>query len=160
MLDVIKKYFRDHLEPGRGHEESAEQQLRLATAALLIEVSRADNQINQAEQEAIATSIRDKFELTDAETEELVSLARREAEETVSYYGFTSLINEHFGQQQKERVIELMWRVAAADRYVDKHQEALVRKIADLLYVPHRVFITTKLSVLEENAMDSDGSNS
>lgn len=152
MLDAILKYFTDHLEPGVEHEESLEQQLRLATAALLFEVSRSDNQISESERDAIAQNVRNKFGLTDAETEELTNLACREAEETVSYYGFTSLINDHFSQEQKERVIEMMWRIAAADGHVDMHEEALVRKIADLLYLPHRAFIAAKLRVLEDDA--------
>jgi uncharacterized tellurite resistance protein B-like protein len=45
-----------------------------------------------------------------------------------------------------------MWRVAFADRRLDKYEEAQIRKIADLLYVPHKDFIRTKLRV--QQAMD------
>lgn len=155
MLDVIRNYFRDHLEPGAAGDEDREHQLRLATAALLIEVSRVDNRTRQVETDTVIAGVSKKFGLSDEETDELVGLARREAEESVSYYGFTSLINAHFDQPQKERVIELMWRVAAADGRVDPHEEALVRKIADLLYLPHRVFITTKLRALGQEGADA-----
>ena len=44
----------------------------------------------------------------------------------------------------KEKIVELMWRIAYADKELEKYEEALVRKIADLLYVPHSAFIAAK----------------
>jgi uncharacterized tellurite resistance protein B-like protein len=37
-----------------------------------------------------------------------------------------------------------MWRVAHADLELDMYEDHLVRKIAELLYVPHTEFITAK----------------
>lgn len=148
MLDAIRRFFRENLDPVEATDDDPVHQLQLATAALLFEVSRVDNVISADERDAITRAVKDKFALGAAETEELMDLAQREAEDSSSYYGFTSLINDHFTPEQKERVIEFMWRVAAADRAVDPHQEALVRKIADLLYLPHSTFIRTKLRVL------------
>ncbi len=155
MLDAIRRYFRDHMDPREPLDEDPQHRLQLATAALLIEVSRTDNRMDDVERTAILEGIRRKFDLDDRETDELLELARREAEESVSYFEFTSLINQHFSREQKQRVIELMWRVAVADGSIDKHQEALIRKIADLLYVPHRDFISAKLRVLDEQARDA-----
>ncbi|MCC5809149.1 MAG: TerB family tellurite resistance protein [Ectothiorhodospiraceae bacterium] len=148
MLDAVKRYFRSHILEEQ-QEESAETRLhglQLATAALLLEVARVDDdERGSLEMEAIAHGIRQKFGLTPQETEELLALAEAESRETVSYYGFTSLINDHFNAEQKERLVELMWEVALADGSSHAEQEALVRKVADLLYIPHRVFIQAKL---------------
>jgi uncharacterized tellurite resistance protein B-like protein len=152
MLAAVKRYFRKHiledeLEAGPAHDPHA---LQLAATALLMEIARVDSdQRHPVELDAIAAGIRGKFSLSEAETRELMALARAEADEAVSYYGFTSLINEHFDAEQKERLVELMWRVTAADGRVNEHQEALVRKVSELLYVPHSTYIRAKLRVLE-----------
>jgi len=152
MLDVVRRYFREYLDPVEALDEDPAHQLQLATAALLFEVSRVDNVVSPEERTAIMQAVTRKFSLDARETDELMRLAQREAEDSASYYGFTSLINAHFSPEQKQRVIEYMWRVAIADQHIDPHQEALVRKIADLLYLPHSVFIGTKLRVLEESS--------
>ncbi len=153
MLAAVRRFFRQQIleeENARSGSDDTHA-LQLAATALLMEVARVNaDQRDESELEAIAAGIRGKFELTDAETRELMALARAEAEEAVSYYGFTALINEHFGAEQKERLVELMWRVTAADGQVHRHQEALVRKVADLLYVPHSTYIRAKLRVLDQ----------
>ncbi len=34
-------------------------------------------------------------------------------------------------------MVEMLWQVALADRRLDKHEDHLVRRIAELLYVSH-----------------------
>ncbi|WP_181919242.1 TerB family tellurite resistance protein [Alkalilimnicola ehrlichii] len=92
----------------------------------------------------------DKFGLSVEEAQELQALAEQEAEQAVSDYDFVSLINSHFEQAQKVRIIEKLWRVAYADRNLDKHQEHYVRRIAELLHVDHKDYIATKLRVQAE----------
>ena len=65
------------------------------------------------------------------------------------YYDLTRLINNGFSAAQKVKVIELMWEVAYADDKLQKYEEALVRKVADLIYVPHSDFIAAKHRILE-----------
>jgi uncharacterized tellurite resistance protein B-like protein len=88
-----------------------------------------------------------RFSLSSAETEELAKLAEQEAGDAVSLYQFTALINRHFAASDKVRVIEMLWQVAYADGKLDRYEEALVRKIAELIHVPHRDFIQAKLRV-------------
>lgn len=124
-----------------------EQALRLATAALLIEVTRADYQVQQSERKAVVGAVRDLFGLSRQETDELIALAEEEVDGSVSLYQFTQLVDREFSQQQKARVIEMMWRVAFADLDKDHNEEYLVRKVADLLHVPHSTFIRTRHNV-------------
>lgn len=156
MLDAIRSFFTDHLaEPDSpGSVADDEHRLQLATAALLIEVTRVERRDDPDEAAAVESAVRRKFGLAPEETDELIALAREEVEKSVSYYEFTSLIHERFAPERKARVVELMWRVAAADGHVDKHQEALVRKIADLLYIPHQEFIRAKIRGLRAEGIE------
>ncbi|HLB15689.1 MAG TPA: TerB family tellurite resistance protein [Burkholderiales bacterium] len=58
---------------------------------------------------------------------------------------FTSLINKRFSPEQKARVVEHMWRVAYADAELSAYEQHTIRKLADLLYVPHGAYIAAKL---------------
>jgi len=117
---------------------------KLATAALMIEMMRMDDHIHDDEEAALLVLIKDKFELSDEETNELVNLAKSELKDSTDYYQFTSLINKQFSYAEKIHVIELLWQLAYADNVLDQDEEYLVRKISELIYVSHVDFITAK----------------
>ena len=155
MLSAIKKFFDLHIQesdPSAG--DSVELRLRIATVALLLETARADFDVHDEELATIASHAQKFFSLDHNETDQLVKLAEQEALNVTSYYGFTSLINSEFSPQEKTHIIELMWRVAYADKVLEKYEEALVRKIADLLYVPHSAFIAAKHRVKSSLGLD------
>ena len=82
--------------------------------------------------------------------DDLFILASEEARQSVDLYQFTSLIREHFSQEKKIKTIECLWTIAYADNHLDAHEEHLIRRIADLLYVTHQDFINAKHRVLKE----------
>ncbi len=120
---------------------------QLATAALLIEVSRADHRITDSERSGIEAHLRDKFRFSEVELQTLLSTADAKVEASTSLHEFTHLINQHLDRPSRAEIVTALWRIAFADGHIDKHEEFLVRKIADLLHVPHRAFIQGKLLV-------------
>jgi len=144
MLNAIREFFESHVAaPAEGGDER--HTIELATAALLVEVVRFDDEIEPAERDAVLRAVNEKFGLSGEEAATLVRLAEEEARQATDYYQFTSLINKRFSPEQKERVIEHMWRVAYADAELSAYEQHTIRKIADLLYVPHRAYIAAKL---------------
>ena len=151
MIRRIQKFFTDQIQSRvHGGQQSNEQALQLATAALLIEVTRADFHVEQSERRAVLSAVQGLFGLSRQETDELVAMAEEEVDGSVSLFQFTQLVDKEFSQQQKAAVIEMMWRVAFADLNKDHHEEYLVRKVADLLHVPHSTFIRTRHTVEAE----------
>ncbi|NLO79373.1 MAG: TerB family tellurite resistance protein [Xanthomonadaceae bacterium] len=148
MLDAIKRFFTDRLA-AEAAAEDAEHRLRLATAALLLEVARADQEMHQLELSAVEQAIQRCFRLPPDELARLLALAREHVRESTSDFPLTRLINDHYDQADKQRLVEMMWEVAYADGELDKYEEHLIRRIADLLYVPHNAFIAAKLRVAE-----------
>jgi uncharacterized tellurite resistance protein B-like protein len=136
MLRNIKQFFDQHLRvAGEPHVAGAHHALQVATAALLIEVMRADRELKEVERHTVTAAIQARFELSTEETATLLRLADTEAEQATDYYQFTVLINKHFSAAQKEQVVEYMWQVAVADHVVDRFERTLVHKVADLLHV-------------------------
>ena len=115
-------------------------------------MTRADFHVEQSERRAVVSAVQELFELSRQETDELVALAEEEVDGAVSLFQFTQLVDKEFSQQQKAEIIEMMWRVAFADLNKDHHEEYLVRKVADLLHVPHSTFIRTRHKVETELA--------
>jgi len=146
MFASIKRFFDANLTAATeaGSPVDQEHAYRLATAALLIEMTRADHDVKGIEREAVIHAVQRAFELDSAQTKELVTLAEQEANEATSLYEFTRLINRHFDPKQKEHIVELLWHVALVDGELDKYEEHLVRKVADLIYVPHLSYIRAK----------------
>lgn len=148
-LQAIRRFFdrniRDPVAGGAAHEHT----LRVATAALLVEITRLDGEITEQEQAKVDAIVRRRFELSSAQARQLIRLAEQEVREATDYYQFTSLINARFTPEQKEHMIEFLWQAAYADGALDRYEEHLVRKIADLIHVPHRVYLATKFRARE-----------
>jgi uncharacterized tellurite resistance protein B-like protein len=144
MLAQIRDFFEQHLRLDENQQTDREEALRLAAAALLLEMTRMDHQVLPEELNAVLAAIQDHFRLSEQRAKELFECAEVERAKATDYYHFTSLINQSYTAEQKAKLIELLWRVAFADSHLHKYEEHLVRKIADLLYVPHSAFIAAK----------------
>ena len=147
MLKTIKEFFEQNISLET--EVDIEHRLKLATAALMIEIMKQDGETKNEEVEAVKQALQTKFELTKTEIDELFTLASEEARQSVDLYQFTSLIREHFSSEKKIKTIEYLWTVAYADNHLDAHEEHLIRRIDDLLYVTHQDFMKAKHKVQE-----------
>ncbi len=158
MLDRLRSFFETQVAPveGRARDEHA---LHLAAAMLLLEVSRADFSVRDSELDQIGRILAQTFALTNEERDELVGLARNESDQALSIHPFVQLVNREFDASEKVRLIEDLWRVAYVDGRLDKYEEYHIRKIADLLYVPHSDFIRTKHRVADTIGVDADDSS-
>ncbi|GAA5216529.1 TerB family tellurite resistance protein [Corallincola platygyrae] len=142
MLERVKQFFSDL----QGSEiQQTQIDMKLAATALLVEVARADDNRSHVEQETIFKLLKKHFELSDAETQELLTAANQQSDESVCLYQFTSTIKKNASREQRIKLIQGLWVVAYADGEVDPEEEATIRKIADLLYVSHSDYIQAKL---------------
>lgn len=128
--------------------EASERRLQLAAAALLVETGKADYRRDPRERAAILAAVREAFTLDEDELADLVADAEATSAEATSLYEFTSLINQHYSAEEKQRLVRQLWQVAGADGDIDKYEDHLIRRIAELIYVPHSQFIRAKLEVL------------
>ncbi len=157
MLKAVREFFEKNVAGviEDSSEDQREHAYQLATAALLMEISRADREIDDDERDAVVRAVKKVFELDESETQTLVELAEEEAENATSLYEFTRLINDNFDHKQKQHVIEMLWQVAFADGHADEYEVHLIRRIADLIHVPHKGFIRAKLKVQSEIKAES-----
>ena len=144
MIKLLKDLLEQALVDQSEESADREHALKLATAALLVEIARADYRDEVVENELIFEMLKDHFSLTAEEAEALLNQAAEEVDHAVSLQGFTRLLHEHLSEQEKMQVLEMLWRVALADKHLDRHEDHLIRRVADLLYIPHRDVIRVR----------------
>jgi uncharacterized tellurite resistance protein B-like protein len=115
--------------------EERESALRLATAVLMVDVARADRIFDEAEFERTLKLIERQFGLTTEEAARLVNEADEKAVDLVSAYELTEVLHKYLDEDEKTRIVGLLWDIAYADGALDKYEDALILKISDLLYV-------------------------
>jgi uncharacterized tellurite resistance protein B-like protein len=109
--------------------------LRMATATLMIDVARADSVFDESEFDTLLELIASHFALPAEQAAELVIAANEKADDMVSVHEFTQLLHENLSENEKARIVALLWKIAYADGRLDKYEDSLVLKISDLLYV-------------------------
>lgn len=146
MLAKVQSLVKSMLESADQPADKTHS-LQLAAAALLVEVSAADFERHPEERRAIFDALSNVFGLDHATVASLVDGADHLVHTATSLYEFTRVLNDHCTHQEKLYLIEQCWRVAFADGHLDKYEDHRIRKLSDLLYIPHREFIQTKLKV-------------
>ncbi len=145
MIAGIKDFFNQFIQTGlRQAEIDEEKALQIATAALLFEMMRMDDQISDEERDSVAKTLLQMFGMDSGQLKTLMDLAEQEARQASGYHQFTSLINKGFDAGQKKHIIENLWFVAMCDGHLDAHETHLMRKIADLLHVSHADYVSAK----------------
>jgi uncharacterized tellurite resistance protein B-like protein len=146
VLTKIKQFFSVELD--LEHKNDPEKSIQLAAAALMIELSRADYQQDPEEQRAIESALKRSFTLEDSQLQELIALAEEENRDATSLYQFTTLIKDNYNADQRYELVKLLWHVALADGEISKYEDHMIRRVADLIYLPHSQFIKAKIAVL------------
>jgi uncharacterized tellurite resistance protein B-like protein len=149
MLNRVRSFFDEYLATDSKSASDPDASARCAAAALMLEMAHMDEAMTPVEQGAILSAVREGFGLSRDQAEELIACAQAEREQATDYHQFTSLIATNFDAAQRANLIQRLWQVAYADQVLCKHEEYLVRKVANLLHVPHSVFISTKLRAMD-----------
>ncbi len=118
--------------------------IQLAAALLLVEVMNADHNIDVREQDAVKAGLKNIFVLTDEEVRDVFEIAKEHSKDVIPLQKYTSILNKALQASEKLALLEQIWRVVFSDDELDKYEEHLVRRIAELLYIRHSDFILAR----------------
>lgn len=150
MLGRLKSILKNTLGDTVKVEADLEHDVRLACAVLLIDAARADHDAHDDEMQVVERLLRERFELAPEETAALVKHAGEKLDYSVALQGFTRQLMDMLDESERGGIVGMLWDVVYADGKVDPWEEHLVRRISDLLYVPHSQFIRHKLAAQEK----------
>jgi len=121
--------------------------LSRAIAVLMLEVAQSDFEETEEETSSLLAALA-KYISEDSHTpEDLLASARDDKANSAGLYEFTRLARTEMSLADRCTLIEQLWGIAYADGVIDKYEEAAIRKVSELLYVPHSDFIKAKLAV-------------
>jgi uncharacterized tellurite resistance protein B-like protein len=138
MLDTLRTFFSELAGGTKPQDRFADNDYRLAAAALFIHVVGIDGAVSEAARQKPHAVLKNRFDLDDAATAELIDEATTVEGEAVDLYRFTSLLNRTLDEDGRVRIIEMMWEIIYADGRVSEFEDNLVWRVADLLNVSSR----------------------
>jgi uncharacterized tellurite resistance protein B-like protein len=145
MISAIRSFFEQKiLSPEEAAGAGPDRSVHLATAALLVEMTRSDFDVHPEERKAVEAAMTELLHLPPEEAAEVLLLAEQQVDDAVSLYEFTSLVHDRFSPQRKLEVVEHLWRVAFADGRLADHELHMMRKVQRLLHIPRKDFVAAK----------------
>ena len=153
MFDYIRKVLSSELnstEIETSSSKTASKKYQVATAALLVEIAKADGDISKDERKRIIDLMKNDFDLDDECVNELLALSEKKVKDSVSIYEFSSVINESFTQPEKLDLIKNLWRIIYEDGKLDSHEDRLIKIIGSTMNLEHKDVIGAKLFVKQE----------
>ena len=124
--------------------------LRVATAAVLLEIAYADGTFTPAEDGDVVGYLKRAFALAEDEARDLLTQAGELRARTIDHFALTNFIRKNSTLSQRIDIVKTMWRIVYSDRKLTDYENYLVRKLADLLGLEHHVMIDAKVDVLRE----------
>jgi uncharacterized tellurite resistance protein B-like protein len=138
MFAAFRKFIADFTDGEIHPSRFAENDYRLAAAALLVHAAAIDGGISDIERDKLHAIVKRRFDLDEAETEELMRAATEAEQEAIDLYHFTSQLGRSLDEEGRLRMVEMMWEIAYADGHVTEFEDNLIWRAADLLGVSTR----------------------
>jgi len=137
-------------EISKTSQKANSNRYHVATAALLVEVAKADGDFSEDERKRIIHLMKEDFNLDDNCVDELMELSEQKVRDSISVYEFSSVINETFSQTEKLELLKKLWRIIYEDDKLDSHEDRLIKIIGSTMNVEHKDIIAAKLFVKQE----------
>lgn len=153
MIKRLKQVFASipvhSADPGKSDNP---HDIQIATCALFLEMANIDGQFSRDERGSIMKILAEEYDLSEEDVAELTESAEEERKGKIDLWQYTNLINQNYSDEEKIRIVELLWKIVFSDGRLDAHEDYLVHKLAKLLRLNHDQLIDAKLKVLHDRA--------
>ena len=110
MIKSLTAWFNS--EVNDNPKDASDHPLELATAALMMEVARADFDRSSEEIDLILQQLAGRLHLSSSEISNLVALAEETSEEAHDLYSFTRILSDAFTYGEKKKLVVDLWEIA------------------------------------------------
>ena len=135
MFESFKSFIAEFVDGAKHPDQFAEDDYRLAAAAMLVHAAAIDGEMSQSERDKLHAVIKQRFALDDVTTDELITKATAAEHEAVDLYHFTHQLNRALDDDGRAKIVEMMWEIVYADGQRDELEDNLIWRAADLLGV-------------------------
>ena len=131
MFDNLKTFFDKKTDLTEISFDSE----KIAVVALLISTAKYDGNFDESERLEIHNLIKNYFLLSSESTDDLFKAAEKIENEANDLQQFTRSLNKLLNEEEKLKIVELIWKIVMADGIIDNYEENLVRRLSGLLYL-------------------------
>jgi uncharacterized tellurite resistance protein B-like protein len=135
MFNSFRNFISEFVDGGKRPDQFAEDDYRLAAAAMLVHAAAIDGEMSQSERDKLHAVIKQHFALDDSAADELITKATAAEHEAVDLYHFTHQLNRALDDDGRAKIVEMMWQIVYADGQRDELEDNLIWRAADLLGV-------------------------
>ena len=104
-------------------------------SGLMIEAANTDGEVTQEELNKISHSLINVFKEDPKAVEVSLTKAFENKDNSNSLYYYTSKLNKSYSNENKIKLIEVLWEIILADNEIHDFETNLIRRLAGLLYV-------------------------
>ena len=131
MLQSLKNIFAsDHIL--NAETENTEIDI---LSGLMIEAANTDGEVTQEELNKISESQINVFKEDPTAVEVSLTKAFENKDNSKSLYYYTSKLNKSYSNENKIKLIEVLWEIILADNEIHDFETNLIRRLAGLLYI-------------------------
>jgi len=104
-------------------------------SGLMIEAANTDGEVTQEELNKISHSLINVFKEDPKAVEVSLTKAFENKDNSKSLYYYTSKLNKSYSNENKIKLIEVLWEIILADNEIHDFETNLIRRLAGLLYI-------------------------
>ena len=104
-------------------------------SGLMIEAANTDGEVTQEELNKISHSLINVFKEDPKAVEISLTKAFENKDNSKSLYYYTSKLNKSYSNENKIKLIEVLWEIILADNEIHDFESNLIRRLAGLLYI-------------------------
>ena len=104
-------------------------------SGLMIEAANTDGEVTQEELNKISESLINVFKEDPTAVEVSLTKAFENKDNSNSLYYYTSKLNKSYSNENKIKLIEVLWEIILADNEIHDFETNLIRRLAGLLYI-------------------------
>ena len=127
--------FINFLKDSKSNTEIKLDENVTIVGGILLEAAAVDGNIDKNEVLKIKSSLINFFNITEAESNNIVKECLDKVDEPNSFYYFTSKINKNFEYSDKVKIIEILWEIILIDQKVHDFESNLIRRLSGLFYI-------------------------
>ena len=134
MFDKLKSIFDKKIE----EENEQFNTVQIAISTLMIQTAVYDGVFDEQEKSEILELIKKYFNFNEDQKLSLFKIAMKVNDDSNDMQQFTRVLNDHLSEEEKLKIIEMLWKIIISDGRIDDYENALIRKISGLLYISDR----------------------
>jgi uncharacterized tellurite resistance protein B-like protein len=152
MFDRLLEFLGDLPGGKSGRKTLADDDPKVAAAALMFHVMDADGERRETERGRLKELLAEAYGLSGSELDRIMRAGEEADQEAIDLYAFTSVLKRSLSREGCTEFVRIMWEIVYADGDLHELEDNVVWRVAELIGVDSRERIALRLLVQEEHA--------